>query len=226
MTGGEGAAVGLPLVGVEEGPLTGGSFGGETEGTGEEAEVDIPDDLLELTSSSGTVEDGLTGGVGDKGSPETGREGSTAPSEETGDWVGRVAAGSVGDKKTVEMTVTVTGPPAAGSVSCGIPSEVEEGGSKPSSPVGSAGLGIPVTGSSTEELEGTSGTVEEGSTDGVEDGSTGGVVEDGSTGVAGGSTPVGSAPVGFLGLPLERTTLGLSNSTSLREMSGCPPPMV
>jgi len=210
MTVGEGVAVGFEL---EEGPLTEESLGGETEGAREGTEVNIPVGLIrvgvEVTLSSGTMEDGSTERVGNKGTPET------------GDLVGRLPAGSVGDKKTVEVRVIVTGPPAAGSVACGIPSDVEEGGLIPPPPVDSAGLGVPATESSIEDVEeGSTETVEEGSIDGVEDGPRGKVIEDGSAGVAGGSTAVGSS-----GPPLERVTLGPSNSASLRVTSGCLLPM-
>ena len=49
--------------------------------------------------------------------------GGTAVSEEGRDWVGRLAEGSR-VKKMVEMTVTVAGSPAAGSVACGLPVNV------------------------------------------------------------------------------------------------------
>lgn len=72
------------------------------------------------------------GGVAD-GFPRTVEEGSVAKLEEettlpedAGDWVGRLAAGSVGFKMTVEMTVIVTTSPAAESVACGISPEMEE----------------------------------------------------------------------------------------------------
>lgn len=69
--------------------------------------------------------------------------------------MGRLPAGLVRVKKTVETTVTTTGSPAAGFVTCGIPSTVEEG-TRLLLP-----LGVPVGMSSTE---------------GVEEGSTGRVV--------------------------------------------------
>jgi hypothetical protein len=55
-----------------------------------------------------------------------------------GDWTGRLAAGSLGDKKTVETMVTVTRSPAGGSVASGMPPEVREGS------VDMVGSGIPV----------------------------------------------------------------------------------
>lgn len=195
---GEGATVGLTLVEVEEGSWTGDVPGGEIEGTGEETEVDIP-------------VGSLTEGVEAKGSPESTEEGSIAKleettlSEEAGDWVGRLAAGSVTVKKMVETMVTVTGSPAAGFVACGVSSEVGEG--------------LFVIVSSTEEVEeGLTEIVEEGSTEGVEDGSAN---KGGSTEVAEGSTAV-DVP----GVPLERVTLGPSNSASLRERSECPSLMI
>jgi len=94
---------------------------GGREGAGEETEVDI------------------TGGW------------LTEELERAGGWMGRLPAGLVGDKKTVEMTVTVTGSPAAGSVAWGVPFEVEEGG-RPPPPVNP--VGIPGTVSSDGRLEG------------------------------------------------------------------------
>jgi hypothetical protein len=190
---------------------------GEIKGAGEETEVNIPEGLirpgLELTPPPGRMADGSTE-VEEDGLPETVEEGSitkleeTTLSEEAGDWVGRLAAGSVEVKKMVEMTVIVTGSPAAGSVTCGVSSEVEEGGFSPPWLWDLVGLGVSAGGPST-------GGVEEGSTDGVEDGSTDKVEEDGSIEVAEG-----------LGLALERVTLSPSNSASLRERSGCPPPVI
>lgn len=110
------------VVGVGEG----------NKGAGEETEVNVPLGAirtgLELTPSVGTVEDGPSRTV--EGPPARLEE--TTLLEETGDWVGRLAAGSVGFTKTVEVTVIMTGPPAAGSVACGIPSAVEEGSVLPS----------------------------------------------------------------------------------------------
>jgi len=158
---------------------------GETKGAGEETELNIPDGLikpgpgLELTPSAGTV-DGLT---------ET----------EEDDWVGRLAAGSVELRKMVEVTVIMTGPPAAGSVGCGIPPEIEE-----------------------EVEEGSTEGMEEGSSDGVASGSLSKVGEGGSTEVV----EEGKTMVDLGGVPLERVTLLPSNSASLRERSECPSPLI
>jgi len=109
---------------------------GEIKGAGEETEVNIPEGLIrpgpELIPPPGRVADGLTEMEGD-GFPETVEEGLIAKLEETrleeaGDWVGRLAAGSVGSTKMVVVMVTMTGSPAAGSVVSGFPSEVGEGG--------------------------------------------------------------------------------------------------
>ena len=187
---------------------------GETKGTGEETEVNIPEGWirpgLTLIPSAGRVADGLAG-IEESGFPETVEEGliteleETTLLEEARDWVGRLAAGSVGFKKTVEMTVTVTRPPEAGSVACGIASEVEEGRLWMWDLVG---FWVSAGGPPTEE-------VEEGSIDGVEDGSTDKVEEEELTEVAEG-----------LGIPLERVTLPPSNSASLRERSERPPSIV
>ena len=76
-----------------------------------------------------TVGNGPAGGSETEESTPVGR--LTEELEETGGKMGRLAAGSVGFKKTVEMTVTVTGLPAAGSVACGLPFEVEREGTPP-----------------------------------------------------------------------------------------------
>jgi len=192
-------------------PLVSSIMLGETKGTGEETEGLIGPGLA-LMPSVGRVADGLTK-IEEDGFPETVEERliteleETTLLEEAGDWVGRLTAGSVGFKKTVEMTVIVTGPPEAGSVACGVPSEVEEGRLWD---LVSAG------GPPTEEgEEGSTENVEEGLMDKVEDGSTDKVEEEELTEVTGG-----------LGIPLERVTLPPSNSASLRERSERPPSMV
>ena len=196
---------------------------GEGAGAGWEKEVNMPDGWtrvgMELRLPSGTEE---------RGSPRTVEEGSTAElegttSEGVGDWVGRLGAGL--DKKTVEMTVTVTGSPAAGS-----PTEVVGEGSAGTVESGSTG-GVKV-GSPDRRVEdgSTDRRVEDGSTDKrVEVGSTDERVEVGSPDkrVEDGSTKVGegSTAVGFPGVPLERVTLLPSKSASLRERSEWPLPM-
>lgn len=92
-------------------------------GVGEETEVNVPLGAIrtgmELTLSVGIAGDDPSRTV--EGSPARLEEITLL--EETGDWVGR----PVGFTKTVEVMVIMTGPPAAGSVACGIPSAVEEG---------------------------------------------------------------------------------------------------
>ena len=99
---------------------------------GEETEVNVPlgeiRTGLDLTLSVGTAGDDPSRAV--EGPPARLEE--TTLLEETGDWVGRLAVGPVGFTKTVEVMVIMTGPPAAGSVACGIPSAVEEGSGLPS----------------------------------------------------------------------------------------------
>lgn len=188
---------------------------GEIRGAGEETEVNIPEGWirtgLELTPPAGRVADGSTEMGGDE-YPEMVGEGLIAELEETrllgraGDWAGRLAAGSVGFKKMVEMTVIVTGPPAAGFIACGIPSEVEE-----------EGLGVSVPGSTEEVEEGRLESVKKGLASGVEDGLTERVGEDESIKVA-----EGLIVREFPRLLLERVTLLPSNSASLGERSECP----
>ena len=127
--------------------------------------------------------------------------------------MGGLTAELVGVKKTVEMTVTVTGSPAAGSVAWGVPFEVEEAG-RPPPPVNP--VGIPGTVSSVGRGEGLTDEMAGGEPDGIEEGQTDGM-EDGST-VADGSTAVDDS-----GVPLESVTLGSSNEASLRTRSGYPP---
>ena len=152
---------------------------GGMEGAGEETEVDI------------------TGGW------------LTEELERAGGWMGGLEAGSVGDKKTVEMTVTVTGSPAAGSVAWGVPLDVKEG--IPPPPVKPVGTSVSSVGRVEGLTVGMAGEVadgvEEEQSDGMEDGST---VTDGSTAV--------DVP----GVPLERVAPGSSNEASLRTRLGYP----
>jgi len=148
-------------------------------------------------------------GAGEETEVDTTGGGLTEELERPG---GKLTAGLVGFKKTVEMTVTVTGLPAAGSVAWGVPFWVEEGG-RPPSPVNP--LGNPGNATSVGRGEGLTVGMAGGDPDGMEEEQSDGM-EDGST-VADGSTAV-DVP----GVPLERVASGLSNEASLRTRLGYP----
>jgi len=125
---------------------------------------------MELAPSAGTEGDGL-GGTEESGIPGTVSEASIPELEETtlleraGDCVGRLAAGSVGLKKTVETTVIVTGSLASGCVGCGVPFGLIEESEGEGEPVGGEPTSGVEDGSSDKVGRGRETEVEEGLTE-------------------------------------------------------------